>query len=442
MNSANSGSNQPASRKISFSNILLALIIISAFILILDWGRSYAGFILVALSLPLVMCPASIVPLLFISSWSSSIAIISFSAFYYYLLLFVVSLIISRKQWTWMKGNNIPPVVISIFAVWLIVSGALGVTGDIYGPFKLSLCIVFPLICSKIRLKKTIFCDKAILYLSVILSIFFLVRALFFPIEFTVEDAVKTDFTVVKGMGTNCIGQVIVILFLFSFCYFVSIREWTGVAISLLYFATLLFLGSRTALYSSIILAGCFLVLNRGIGLKRKAIVLAICAVALPLLFYISSGFENAGRLGIGTVVENQGSGRFINWAMYAVDIIPKHIVSGIGTGLDNFMELGYSYDSDNLYMDLLCETGLPGFVFFFTIFVSLAVTLAKLPRTPHRKLLTYLLFSFLLTGMGESVFDNTLTWFVFGYVILSANNLKFAAKRYKKNGKIFCVAG
>lgn len=439
------GTRRP-SVSLSTDKLFIVIELVSSIILAFDAGHSIpVAVLLVLLSLPMLLNPASVIPVLFVASWSSSISVYSLSAFYYYLAIFIMSLVIDRKMWKMVRGNQICLIAIALFAVWILITGYTSVSGDVYTSFKLFLCMVFTIVSTKVRLINFESSYKVIVYLSIIFAFLFVIRSVFFPIEFISDYG--SEVTIVPGMGTNCVAQSIVMLFLFCFYNFLSLGNWKGVAFSLLYFITLFFLGSRTSLYTAVILGGILLVSGSRRSLKNNLILIGIVMIIFMLLMSFGKSFENFGRLGLATIIDNQGSGRFINWLQYSMDIIPNFPVLGIGTGIDNFISLGYYHDADNLCMDLLCETGILGLLLFIFAFVCVGVKLLRVPKNRMKMLPVCILISFLVIGIGESVFDSPMTWFFMGYSLLSVNSMnchygEYAHSRMyknKSNDKIFC---
>ena len=398
--------------------------VLSAIIMGLGMTDTVSGILLALLSLPLILMPSSLLPVMFVASWSSSLSVLGISAFYYYFALFLLSSVVTPNSVKWnIKSNLLPVIFLGMFLLWMLFSAINSVSGEIYDPFKICLFILFPIVTSCCSIPDLNVCYKSLMAISLIFAVYFLLRGAIAPIELYDPDFMTIEKTLIEGVGTNVVAQAIVMMSLYSFAFSIHIKRYDFLVISLLFFFSLFYLGSRTAMYTTI--AGIILYFIFCVNTKRTAkLILGITLVVAAVIFLIlGNSFENFIRLDLSSLREDQGSGRFINWALYMVNIVPNYLWTGIGPSIINFETLGYRSDADNLYMDLLCELVIPGVILFFCVFVCLIYKASKIKSGFYKGLFMIMMLSFLCIGLGETVFDTSLFWFVSGMMMLEHNN-------------------
>lgn len=406
--------------------------ILSSIIMGLGMNDMLSGFILVTLSFPLLMKPSMLLPLLFVSSWSSSISVLGIAAFYYYLALFLISLIINPNQVRWrIKRSLFTTFLLLAFAAWIMVSAYNSLSGGLYIPFKIVLFIIFPIICSISSVSDMDLCYDTISRSAVFFAVYFFLRSVFAPIEMYDPELMTTDVTLIQGVGTNVMAQAIVMLLLYSFATSVEQKRYDWLIISFLFILSLFYLGSRTSAYTSIIFLAIYFIFFVDTKITYKLLLLCVISLSSLLLFVVGSSFENFARLDLSTIQEDQGSGRFINWGLYIMNIIPNYRLFGIGPGVENYMALGYKSDADNMYMDLICELGIPGLTIFTILFICLVSKASHIQSRFYRGLFLTLILLHLSIGFGETVFDTCPFWFIAGMTLLE-HNRRGTTKKYK----------
>ena len=122
---------------VSFRDIL---IILNSILLLIGNNSILSSSILIISSIILAYEPVSVIPLILISSISSSIAIISgFSAFFYYEYIFIVACFLRNRFIFRITRYNI---VVFIYIFWIILCSIKSLSGDITGGVKMCVAIL------------------------------------------------------------------------------------------------------------------------------------------------------------------------------------------------------------------------------------------------------------------------------------------------------------
>lgn len=417
----------------------LFLNLLSAILLISETTNGIKAVVLVVLSLIMMIRPITLLPVLFVSSWSVNfVALPGLAAFFYYLVLLGVSVLLWGKR---VRTFTKPPhfvIFATLFAIWIFVTGFFSVSGSWYSSTKLSLVIAPLVLFSRFHLHGMEFMRKSLVVIAAFFSVYFMLLSLFFPVDFiiikeTSDFAMETSPSFRSDMNPNTASQIVLLIFTILFCgAFRTKKYWLSI-FALFNFVSFMYLGSRTGFFAACIITVVylFLVLKTSF-IKKTILLLAIVAVFFSLISG-STRFDRAERLTIYSVQEDNGSGRFNTWRLLFLDAIPNNLVKGIGVGKENYEYYGYKVDADDMYVDLLCQTGIVGFVLFLTFYVFTLILLWK-KRGGNRDLdfLIAVFLAYLAEGWGESVFDTPMFWF-WGLVAVLAINEKECIQRKEK---------
>ena len=415
----------------------LVLNLLSAILLIGESTNGIKAVVLVVLSLFMMPRPITLLPVLFVSSWSINfVAMPGLAAFFYYLVLLVVSVLIRGKSVITFTKPPFFVIFAALFAVWIFITGFYSVSGSWYSPMKLSLFIVPLLLFSRFHLHNMEYLRKSLIVMAAFFSVYFLLVSLFFPVEF-VPDKETTDFvsetshSFRSDMNPNTASQIVLLVFIILFCgAFSTKKHWLSI-FALLNFGSLMYLGSRTGFFAACIITVVYLFLVLKTSFFKKAILLVAIVVVFFAIFSRSNRFERAERLTVYSVQEDNGSGRFVTWRWLFVDVIPNNLIKGIGIGRDNYEYLGFKHDADNMYVDVLCQTGVVGLALFLTFYVFTLILLWK-KRGMNRDwdFLIAIFLAYMAEGWGESVFDTPMFWFCGLIAVLAINEKEFIQRK------------
>ena len=416
-----------------FANLL------SAFLLMTESGKDWKAIVLVPLSLLMVTKPLSLIPMLFVSSWSITfVALPGLTAYFYYLVLFfiaiVVKLILDEKAVSFV--SKIPAARWALlFAIWIAVNSFFSISGKWYGAVKLSLFIVPLFLVSRFRFKEMDFCRTSIDIIVAFFSVYCFYIMLFAPATYYSDTGTLGSNSLRGDMNPNTASQIVLVLFTIMYSEAFRTKKYWLMLFAALNAGTLMFLGSRTAFFTMAIITIVYLMLVLKTSVWKKMLLFGGCLAAFFVVYSMGSSFERFDRLNISSIEEDQGSGRFYTWEVLLTEVVPNHWVRGVGVGKANYENLPiYTLDADNLYVDLLTATGIVGFLLFFAYY---ALNLFHLFRFRKKKrdwdFLIAIFLAQLFEGIGESVYDLPLVWFFGLLSMLAINDLKYAEDETEK---------
>jgi hypothetical protein len=410
-------------------------VLASTFFLINDINSMAETVALVVMSMALIRRPSNFLPLLFVSAWFSRIVVLPmFSAFYYYLFLYVITILFSSGIY---KKRQVDMLTLAImaFAVWLVLTGVGSLTGSVQQSLKLVVSVLALVFANLFKSNDHAYTHRLMIALSAFCSVVFFAFLLLRPVDYTIDTNVNwgvgyisnTSITLMKDLNPNSAAQIILYLYLFLFCDALSSKRKYLLLFALLDVYILYMLESRTCFYTMVIVS----VIYPLIGLKsvfwKRTITAALVIYAIWLLYskYILDSW-NESRLVASSLLDDEGSGRFIMWGLLVGQVIPNYWFMGIGLGRENYAALGYPFDADNLYLDILCQTGIIGLALLMFIHIKLLVTTVRTNKKCHQldQCVVWMVAT-LIVGLGESVFDTLLYWFILIYVTTSINSFR-----------------
>lgn len=244
------------------------------------------------------------------------------------------------------------------------------------------------------------------------------------------------DRLIITGTNSNAFGMcmAVIVVFLLSLSYTGTIKKGKilNVCYAIVSFFILCLTGSRSALIASVF-AFCFMILF--VNSKGRIKTRIIAVVLFSILFYISYRLlevyapELILRFSIESIQENGGTGRLDIWEAVIQNVIPYHLLLGVGLGGENTIQAMAPYVSNalgvhNMYISILMQTGVVGSVLFF-LFWSKCFKDMYLYRKIDQFINSAMIMSVALfvNGIGEEVFNERFLWFVAGLVYMVIYN-------------------
>lgn len=250
-------------------------------------------------------------------------------------------------------------------------------------------------------------------------------KLLFSPDKYVIEGSytIRVLKTVSDTINPNQLAIAMAVLSVIVFSRLIRKKDLVHLLAFACLIAILLFLKSRTSFFSTLFICGCYFLQECRLSKKVKSYIFILAALVLGLLTFsaISSDadtfdYSDSGKqMTLTSLIQSNGNGRFLTWAIAFSEIIPGNAIHGIGVGTENYEAWGYERDADNLFVDLLTEIGIPGFVFFFLFYLSLMSEVKKRSAKlkGNGKVYLLILALMLLCGIGETLFDSAFLWMV-----------------------------
>lgn len=261
--------------------------------------------------------------------------------------------------------------------------------------------------------------------MAIICSPIILFKLLFIPSKFVIEGVydIKILNTVSESLNPNQLAIAMAVLAVIELFFCIKTRKLHHICTFVILFIILVLLKSRTSFFSTMFVCGLYFISECKISRRLKTIIL-ITAILLSTTIIAIDIFHNressvsseAGKeMNMSSIIQSGGNGRFLTWAVAFTEIIPYNLISGIGVGVANYEAWGYVRDADNLYVDLVAEIGVPGFILFFLFYSSLIIEIKKKVALFHskNKVFEFIMMLMLLCGIGETLFDSSMLWVI-----------------------------
>ena len=398
---------------------------ISCILLLIDPQPLFANVVLFFLSLLVARNPVNLIPLIFISAISTSIVVIPrFAAVFYYTYLFFFAYLVKHRfKFKWDKNR----ILIILFALWILLGAYNSITGEVFLVYRL-LALILPLVlCTSCKLNITSLIS-GLLTISVVSSVYILYKILFNPVLFLPgEGALNYSYsselvqlTIAREINPNTLAQFLLIIYLILFTFYLEIKKRILLLFCFISLISVLIIGSRTIFLSLLMISFILFMNTSSISKIKKIFIITFFLIMGQVL--LNFVIDTNNRLAFDTIIENKGSGRFDTWNSLFSNVIPNNFIMGIGYGRQNLTHLGYDVDADNLYVDILTQLGIVGFILFFVIYLRLLKYVYNLKDFPAKVAFSLLLF-ILFAGLGETVFDTFIYWIIIFYTLLILNN-------------------
>ena len=158
-----------------------------------------------------------------------------------------------------------------------------------------------------------------------------------------------------------------------------------------------LYAGARQMIIGVFVIALIWVLASFG---RRGIFIVALMSLLVPLLYFFSS---NINELFSSTVEEGyvEGGGRGI-WLLAGVQMFLDNPILGAGFGRFNLMG-DYDTYPHNLIIEILCETGIVGFV----VIIGILILMLVLTRHYIRRYIYYLLALVVMAMASGCMYDN-----------------------------------
>lgn len=423
-----------SSRGIKKSTVL-AVSAISTCLLLIGPQGMLVSLVNLLLSSVVFIYPPAAVPMILASSISSSISLFNhLAAVFYYLLIFFAAQMV-RGGFKLHITKSRAYVYLLVFFLWLFLCAVKSPTGEIYSTVRLFLFLLLSWLVAESGSITYSKCVEAVMIVAPVCLAVCSAKMLLFPSKYIVEGQYFTFIrdSIADHINPNQFAQYVAVLCVMSFIGILKKRRWFY-AVTLFLAVVLLFVTkSRTSFYGALGICFLYFILEFRMPVRQKAAVIACAALLtiVPIVNVIRDGGAGSASstdeksIGVSSVIEDAGSGRFFTWVEVFSDVLPSHPVFGIGIGKENYQAVGMEFDSDDLYVDLLAETGIPGFFLFFLFFFRFLKEVRRKVKVRNGdESMVYLLLIMLLFGIGETIFDSQFFWTIvfFGMLLLRNN--------------------
>ena len=400
-------------RNNNIPGLIVLLVAINTILLLFNSQSILSALILIVSSIFLVSETATLIPLIFVTSINSSITVIpGVGGIFYYSFLLLLSCIFKGE----LKISNVKVLIlIIIYSLWLIISSVFSITGEVFGVLRVMVAVV-PLIivsCYSVNHSEL---NKYMFVMAVTASIYICLKMYLQPVLYVIENY-SVQITISEDVNPNTLAQSLIIFYLIIFVSALELKHYWYFIFCIFSVIPIIVIGSRTVFISLVIISLLIFVLSTSITRLKKFMIVSVLLVVGS--FAMNLVISANARLDAGTIIQDKGSGRFHTWEHMMNKTIPENYLTGIGYGKDNLTKLGYEVDADNLYVDILCQLGIPGFILFFILIACIYIYLLQINKLSAKIAQSFIMF-IILVGIGETIFDSFIFWFIIFYSLVS----------------------
>lgn len=341
------------------------------------------------------------------------------------------------------NGFTISLVLISIYSLISITYSK-----DLDGAFSefmvlmINIVIIILLYVNKVNFKKLFH----LFYIASIISLFFASILILFNGNL-IEGILGGDLSRISmddsqnpgEFGRNTLIIFVILLFYFEeknnkSIYFFSILS---IIISII---LIVISGSRTSLFGMILSFILYFLLQIFCIKKSKKNTITILFILISS-FILLNLFDNSlksiiSRYTLSSIIETQGTRRFVIWDLYLSYVIPNQPIFGVGIGgsseiaaLSYYTNINYIYlkPAHNMYLQILIELGIFGTLIYAMFFITIIKD--YFTRTIYEKRMKcglFIVFLILLVmALGEPMFFSKPFWVIIMLLYLPIGNME-----------------
>jgi len=372
--------------------------------------------------------PCSVIPLYLLTSLSGFFVAIpgmSVSRYLLFLLIVIVFLLkLQRKSLIKAPHGGLILLMILSSTYSTIIQNTYSTTGFYNILLNIAVIFIFSNINADDNKVKQVLNNTALSF-SIAAITFSLISILSYDIGVRLS---------IGGLNPNSMGIIFVQIGTYLFAYSLVFNKNKGLMLTLviLSFAMVILTGSRAAFAAmslGIIITYSIFLKNSGVNIVRIVKIVILSSISVFVLMYVVSIDENlASRLSIEALRDSQGAGRAVMIDTLIYQIIPENIWFGVGLGSVNEVMhlLNYhnsAFASHNLFISLLAQVGVIGFIIYFLFFTKITVfAIRKLSENNVLLIPLAIFFTSIIQGFGEIVFLERWFWNSFGLILFISN--------------------
>ena len=405
------------------------LLVLSSYIVLAGAHSSITTLFLMASSVALMLWqPLWLIPMLFLTSISSTFVVIpGLAGYIYYAYLLLIGSLLKLRLNTAGK-ISVAAIITFLYAVWLIVTATYSISGETEQAIKMLIAMI-PIFIVPMFTQETNINTKHLFVVAVVFSGYVLLKLLFAPVLYvaTVDDAItyqnmlNAQLTISERVNPNTLSQGLLLAYLIIYTIAVSARKWLLLIFIALPIMPMLMIGSRTAFVTMVAISVLVLLFDSKLSKKLKTAIILLAILGIPTILNQANQIND--RLDMESIVEDDGSGRFDTWKLLMDNVVPNNPIMGVGYGRVNLERIGYTVDADNMYVDALSQIGIVGLVLLMLMLIFYLKPLWGRQDKNSRIAISLLLFV-LIEGFGETIFDTFIFVFILLYAVFARENI------------------